>query len=654
MQNKLEAGATCIVSGELILPEGNRNEHAFNYKQYLFRQNIHWLFRTSELPLSQCHISNQSIIHTLYNIRAELIHVIDDSFPKILTPYAKALIFGDRTSFSDESYRTYQEIGVVHLLAISGLHIGLLVTMLYFLLLRMGVTKETIYWMLVLLLPVYAILSGGNPPVIRAVITTIILLSAQKWRLPLTTLDSFSLSFILFLFFNPYLIYHIGFQLSYSVSFSIITSTHVLTRNRNSYLKNMFDISIISMLSSVPILTYHFYEFSTVSVIANLIFIPFYSVFVLPSIFFLFIVQFIHSSLFTYVAIPLEKLLVFSETVAMWLSSVKYSMIITGKPSSAILLFMILSTFIYMLLVEKNKPRTLAILPFMLVLSLQLLTTTYSLKGEVVFIDVGQGDSTLIKLPFNQGTYLIDTGGQLQFPVEKWQVRRSPFRVGEKILIPFLKSKGIRGIDKLILTHSDVDHMGAAGELLDEMTVKEIYISPNSWEKPLMREVVSIANKYKVPIFEKKAGINWQTGSGEFHIIYPFSEIYEGNNSSLVLFANFGGLNWIFMGDVEKEGEHEIIRVYPMLDADIIKIGHHGSKSSTTRDFIQLISPRFAAISAGKNNRYGHPNADVLDVLSEFDIKIWRTDGQGSIHYLFTKNKGTFRTILQYDESNTK
>ena len=235
-----------------------------------------------------------------------------------------------------------------------------------------------------------------------------------------------------------------------------------------------------------------------------------------------------------------------------------------------------------MLFKERRRNTAIAALPLILVLIFQSAMIKYSPVGEVIFIDVGQGDSILIKLPYNRGIYLIDTGGRIEFPVEEWQRRRKSFRVGDDVLLPLLKSKGISKIDKLILTHNDVDHMGAASELLGKIKIEEIYISPNASKKQLMAELIDSAQLSGIKVIEVKAGMSWENKIAKFQIIFPFDDRYEGNNDSLVLYSVFGGLKWLFTGDAEKEAEEDMIRHYGRLDIDVLKVGHHGSRSSTT------------------------------------------------------------------------
>lgn len=646
LKRSIQAGTVCKISGELLEPMQNTNEHAFDYAKYLKRHNIHWILQPSKNTLQNCASSKKSLAHYIINIREQGIRLVEENFPTTLLPYVNALIFGERTFFDEDLLNAYQRLGIIHLLAISGLHVGFIMGFLYYFFKRIGLTKEVTYWVFVGFLPLYAMITGANPPVIRAVLMMLFLLSSKKWRLPLTTMDTVAISFILFILFHPYIIYQAGFQLSFAVSMGLVMMSNGFSKE-TSFLKTLFETSLTSMLVSLPILVWHFYEFSIMSLIANMFFVPFYSLIVLPSAIFTWVLQFVDDKIFIFFTNVLSKILIFSEHVVTHVSSWKFSSVITGKPSGIALFFIILGIGVYFLLREKKKFRVVAIFPLLIIFIIYFGGLHYSTKGEVVFIDVGQGDSIFIQLPYNRGTYLIDTGGQIDFPKDEWRVRESPFDTGKDILLPFLKSKGVQKIDKLILTHADIDHMGAGEELLNQIKIKEVHIPPNSWEKPMMKAFLMKAEEKDVKITVSKAGEKWANKSGSFSFIYPLDEKYLDNNSSLVLLADFGGLKWLFTGDLEVEGEMELLQTFGELPTDVLKVGHHGSKTSTSIELLERIKPKYAIISAGRNNRYGHPHPDVLENLQKFNVKVFRIDEQGALHYKFSHKGGTFQTIPQ-------
>ena len=280
--------------------------------------------------------------------------------------------------------------------------------------------------------------------------------------------------------------------------------------------------------------------------------------------------------------------------------------------------------------------------PFSLFLG-QYLLTNISLNGEVTFLDVGQGDCIFISLPFGKGNYLIDTGGSLTFEREQWQERSQPFDVGEDTVIPFLKSKGVTTINKLIITHGDADHAGSAEVILREIKVKELVLSARKEKNELERKLVGVAQREGTAIRFVRSGDSWRVGKDRFYILSPEANNQgDANNGSIVLYTELGGLRWLFTGDLEAEGEEKLIKKNPTLVVDVLKVGHHGSKSSTTEDFLESVSPKWAIISVGENNRYQHPHREVLERLKNKEIDIFRTDQLGAITYTFRKETGTF------------
>jgi competence protein ComEC len=260
-------------------------------------------------------------------------------------------------------------------------------------------------------------------------------------------------------------------------------------------------------------------------------------------------------------------------------------------------------------------------------------------------IDVGQGDSILIHYPFGKGTYLIDTGGTIQFEEEEWKKPAKPYEVGRDVVVPFLKGKGLTQIDKLILTHGDSDHIGGTLAVLKDIKVKQILMpsvaEPSKSEINLIKE----ANKRGIQVVTVADGSSWEIGKSIFYVLSP-EKNYQGerNSGSIAIIANIGGLNWFFGGDLDQAGEERIIKKYPNLQIDVLKAGHHGSKTSTSEIFINKIKPSIALISVGERNRYGHPHNEVLEQLS--NTTVYRTDYHGAVTYRFNQENGTFSPFI--------
>lgn len=624
---KLHYGQFISVSANVETPSINRNQNQFNYQTYLKNQNVHYILRASNLA-----ISNQfspSVLMRLQNIRLKIITYLTEKISPTISPYCLALISGEKNGFSPEMYEVYQQMGVVHLLAISGLHVNLLIGAIYFLLLKFGITRERAITCLLVFLPFYVILTGANPPVIRAATMTALLLLSENYTTKWSSFSAICLSFILFFLLQPYVVKEVGFQLSYAVSFGIILSSRqILTKQQNAFTKSLA-ISFISTIMSSVVMMYHFYSFSWVGIFFNLIYVPIFTIIILPGCLTVFMLSFFPTEIFHFPEVVLTFFIQLVEKLTYIFAKIPHQTIVTGRPNTVILVLIIITIIIFFSQWQKKK------FPFWIFICFCFLCylASFNFSGKVSFIDVGQGDSILIQLPYNQGNYLIDTGGQLPFEKEAWAKKRKPFTIGGSTLTPVLKSKGINRLDKVIITHSDADHMEGLDDLQKNITINELIYAKGAENKPIMKEALAAMPKVKQTII--LAGAEWQIGENSFECLYPDKAGEGGNDDSIVLKAELDDKVWLFTGDLEANGEKGISE--QPIKADILKVGHHGSKTSSSKEFIQKVKPTFAVISCGLNNRFGHPHAETINTLETAGVTILRTDVQGEIIYTFGK-----------------
>ena len=277
---QLHAGISCTFKGEVKEPQTARNFHVFDYRNYLYQQKIHFIFDVTYI--SECQKTSLSLVQWIFLLRQQTISKVTEMFPEQSGAFMNALLFGDRQQMTFEVEEQYQQFGLIHLLAISGSHIVLLMVIMYFVLLRSGVTKETATVCLIVCIPLYMIVAGASPSVVRASITGVLLLVAFMCSIRLSSLDALSITAICMLIYDPYLIFNIGFQFSFVGSFALLLSAPILLGRSNGVVRNSIYISIISQLASTPILLYHFGYFSPYSIFLNLIYVPFLSIIVLP------------------------------------------------------------------------------------------------------------------------------------------------------------------------------------------------------------------------------------------------------------------------------------------------------------------------------------------------------------------------------------
>ncbi|WP_238985134.1 DNA internalization-related competence protein ComEC/Rec2 [Bacillus kwashiorkori] len=645
--NEINIGLVCQLDGDLYSPKKPRNRHAFDYAKYLKTEKISYIFSPEQFSHSHCVQAKLSLYERLLKIRNNSIQSIEKFFPDEVEVFITALLFGEKRMMDRDIQEAYQRLGLSHLLAISGLHVGIITTFFYFIFLRIGITKERTRTILLVILPFYAMIAGGAPSVLRAVMMTWLVLFFLKWRKIVHPLDAIGLTFIILLVYNPFFLDHVGFQLSFTVATALLLSKQIFARE-TQWFKSSLLVSLISQLISFPLLIYHFFEFHLLSFIINIVYVPIYSIVLLPmSLVSFIIIEFIPKIANLFV-VPLSFLFNLMNKIAQSIAKYEIFTITVGRPEKLILVIFFISMIIVFILMEqKNWWRNktlyfLVLFPFLL----QKLFVTYSPIGEVAFIDVGQGDSIFIQLPFGQGNYLIDTGGVIDMPMEEWQVRTNRFDPGKNIVVPFIKSKGISKIDKLILTHGDMDHIGSTTSIMENLNVKELVVGKTINKKAMELEIISEAKKRGIKITEVYEGAKWEKGKGNFFVLAPQRFAQASNDASIVIYGNFGGKKWLFTGDLEKSGEEQLVVNYFELPVDVLKVGHHGSLTSTSSFFLDHIDPLVAVISVGEKNRYGHPSKRVIDDLQKRRILVYRTDEHGAVYYRFFLTKGYFTTVF--------
>ena len=359
-------------------------------------------------------------------------------------------------------------------------------------------------------------------------------------------------------------------------------------------------------MSSLPIVLNNFYEFNILSILFNLIYVPFVSFVLFPLSLICFIFPFFDNLLFF-----LTNLL---EITSLFFSKIDILSFILGKPSMLLIIFYYIGITLFLF----NKKYIYLIIIILIVNKLMY----YNVVPSIEFLDVGQGDSILIRYNKNK-TVLIDTGGALKF--ESGFKRANEFSIGRDSIAPYLKSIGISTIDHMIITHGDEDHIGGAKDIIEEIKVSNIYLNGNfnALEKELL--------VYNPKVLKEKDVLN--VVGNKLFVLNPYKDTDE-NDSSIVLYLIINNFKILLTGDASTEVEKYIIDNYN-LDIDILKVGHHGSKTSTSLNFIKNITPTYGIISVGENNRFGHPNKGVLNTLEEYNVDIYRTDISGSIKFIF-------------------
>ncbi|WP_332647344.1 DNA internalization-related competence protein ComEC/Rec2 [Lysinibacillus sp. 54212] len=635
------AGITFTVEGELEPPDRPPHAYSFSMENYLKSKSAIGIVNVSTWePAGQ----QGKLLQAIYKQRFKLKQHIEESFPPSLSAEAQALLIGVQENVDEELNRAYQKLGITHLFAISGLHVALVSLLFFQGLLRLRVRRELATIILILILPIYALLAGGAPSVWRAVSVVEFVLLAKyfNWRLPIE--DALAISFIGFVLLEPGAVYQVGFQLSYLATLSLIYSAPILARMKTWWMQG-FMITFVCQLLVYPILLFHFYELSLSSLLANIVFVPLFSFVILPVNFVLLLATFIPGPLANLLFIGYEPLRTGVTDFILYVQGLPYQMWVPGKPSRLWMITLYVSVFTAFLWLDMRRA-IWKIACVILIPALLFQASHYTERAlTITFVDVGQGDCIVIELPHRRGVYMIDSGGLLRFEQEKWKRRDGQYEVGKRVVVPFLKGKGISELDMMILTHADADHVEGAEEILREIRVDTIHVTPASSTKDVMKDILTEASKQKIQLKEQMAGDGWQQGDASFHYLWPTETDYEGNNDSLVLLLQFGSFQALFTGDLEAEGEKRLIQEGRLHQVYLLKAGHHGSKTSSTEAFVDTVQPALSVFMAGKDNRYGHPHAEVVERFDERGLPYLTTGEVGTIEVKVAKGRMTVHTV---------
>lgn len=612
IKNNYQLGDKLVVTGNLTIPSKNTVFNLFNYRLYLKSKKIYWVYRATSIKKID---NNVSIDYKLKNIVISRINKIPSA------NYLHAFILGD-TSLIDENVKaSYQVNGISHLFAISGMHVALFSAIILYLLKK--ISKNTIinYFIVILFLVIYAFLAGFSPSILRTILLFILLFINRQLDLKIKTVYLLIFICTFLLIYNPFYIYNLGFIFSFTITFYLIIFSDLIN-NRKKYTSKLLMTSIISFLASLPILINNFFSINFLSIIFNLIFVTFVSNIIFPLALIVFFIP-LFSPILTFFINILENL-------SLFFSKIKLLNITLCHINMCFFIgYYLLITFI-LYSFKKEKYKSILILILVLIIHNNILI--FNKYPIITMLDVGQGDSILISLPYNKGNILIDTGGIVNFSTY-WQDKMDVYSIVLDKTIPYLKSVGVKKIDYLILSHGDYDHMGEAINLVNNFYVDKVIFNPDDYNE-LELELIKVIEKKKIKYYKDLKELNIDNNK----LYFLNTGIYDNeNDSSNVIYFNLNNCRFLFMGDAGSDKEKDIITKYNLSDITFLKVGHHGSKTGSSKEFIDTIKPKYSIISVGKSNRYGHPNSEVLNNLK--NSTIYRTDIDGSIRITIKNNK---------------
>ena len=607
--SNLKLGMTIDFYGTLTIPDHNTIPNNFDYKSYLYNNGIFYICQVKKFEIGE------NKIDFLYMVKNSVIKRIN-SFYRI-GDYLLTFIIGDKSMLDANTYETYRVNGVTHLFAISGMHIGLFAVVLLKFWKLCHIGEEKGYLLTVAFIWFYAFLTAFTPSVLRAGMLFTLLSLNKIFYTEVKSLNCLLLSGAMLIGIQPYLLKDIGFIYSFSTTFGLMYAGKTLSKHK------ILGTSIIAFLASLPITINNFYSVNFLSIILNIVFVPYVSLIVYPLCLLTFFLKILE---------PLtEVFLRVMEIFSLLTSRIDICQVnIPKMPVTLIVAYYL----IFAIFINKNFKLCLSFLALTILIDFVLVRINPNFSVE--FLDVGQGDSILMRSPHNRETVLIDTGGKLAYQKDDWR-KKENYNVSDKTLT-YLESIGITKLNYLVLTHGDADHMGEAINIVENFKVKSVVFNCGPYNE-LEKNLIRVLNDRKI---EYRQCID-EISIGDTKLYFLQTEKYDNeNDNSNVIYAELNRYKFLFMGDVSSTTEKKILAKYSLPNIDILKVGHHGSKTSSSSDFINEIEPKYSIISVGKNNRYGHPNKETLDNLN--NSKIYRTDVDGSVMFEIKKSRLNIKT----------
>ncbi|WP_239644128.1 DNA internalization-related competence protein ComEC/Rec2 [Oenococcus oeni] len=619
----------CVVNGDLGKPQRPTNFNQFNVRKYFLTQSI-----TNQLNLSsfekigkwEPQIFFEKISDRIHFFRKSAIDYFD-SMPSPLAEYAKALIIGDVESCFYDQYPGISDLGLIHLFSISGFQVTYFFVFLRKSFKKMYFPKELSLTLIALAIPLFFVFSDSVQSLIRPIIAAELSLFASYFNLRVEKEKIWSFSLATGLLLSPMLLLNLGGQLSYLLSFSLMFIGHL----------KPFKQGLLMSSVTIPIILNSKFTWHFLSMPANFFAIPIFGIVIMPLIG---LAVVLHPFWTQAVCFINYLVALFADLIEM-ISKIP-GKIVFGKMEDYLVIPLV--CLILLSFDQRKKIRNFSLMAIATAFTASFCFIHFPMNGEFSAFDIGQGDSLLLRTPLNQKTILIDTGGKVALPQEEWQISKTSSNQAKSIIINYLQSKGINRLDFLLLTHGDMDHVGNAKYLFSSIKIKHLIVplgmtKTNSFRreiKPYLgkTDVIEVTNQVQIRNFP-------------FRILHPFKSGSAVNEDSIALFAKVGNLNVLTAGDLPQEGEREIASRYPDLKIDLLKFGHHGSKTSSNINVLNHWQVKYGIISAGRHNRYGHPKKETLETISRLKIRAFNTQTNGMIRFVYNNDKSYFQTFTK-------
>lgn len=651
---KFEIGDIVKINAQYNETSHQRNFNGFDYNIYLRSKNIRGIFQAEKInKIGESKSIKVQSIKFFSIIRENISKTYQKKLSKGNAALLIGLTVGDKTYIEDEVVEYFRNSSLSHVLAISGAHLSYIILGILILTRKLK-NKRLSQFLTIIGIMFFVLLTGMSPSVLRAGLMSIIPIIASILKRKNDFYTTMCFSILLQMILNPFVIFDIGFILSYSGVLGIVLFYNTILEKTKLKITSL---TLSANLILFPIMAYNFNKFSFAFIFSNFV----ASIVLGPII----IIGYL-STIFRFkiIYIILDLLCSILIKSAEFFSNIKILRVNIVSPSiiSIIIYYVILISLA--LKIKKTKmqqdsfnekdilvnkdcistkqkkiylKKIIAILIIIQIVSNINFITFDTNNLYINFLDVGQGDSCLIR--YKNYNIMIDSGGS---------EKNTKYDVGKNVLMRCLLSKKVKKLDYIIISHFDADHCQGFIYLLKNFKIKNAIICKQPENSKLYEEFLKISKEKHVNIFYAKRGDCIHISQIKILILNPISLNKEEfiqenamNNNAIVCKIIFFNFSILFTGDIEKEAEKEIVETYKfsrILKTDILKIPHHGSKTSSTNELLDLADPKLALIGVGVNNKFGHPNEETIEKLTKRKIKIYRTDLMGEIYLKVNKN----------------
>lgn len=632
-------GDRVLVSGRLRSPQPARNPGGFDAHTYYGSRGVYALMSVRDARsyrVTRRNISFTWQTGVIAPLRSSIDRSIDLTMRGDSAALLKGILLGARQQLPEDILDTFRTIGLAHILAVSGLHVGLITLVIHTLLSVLRLPRNIVVAGTLGVLVLYAFITNLTPSVIRATIMAALFLAGRQLDRQTDTVNILAVAAIVILLIWPSALFDLSFQLSFLATYAIITGyprmkellPERISRSEKWWARWLRDgllVSIAAQLGALPVVAGTFYQVSWMSAVANL--------FIGPLVF-LNTTFGVLTALTGPLAIEIARVFSAVNTLVLF-AMIHLSKTFSGAPS-ALVDVPAPSTLFYasfygaslLLLWKPDGSRARrtrhGLLVFCLLLFGYNLLPDRSLR--ITVLDVGQGDAIFIACP-NGRTLLVDGGARTPF-----------YDAGARVIVPFMRAKGYRRVDTIIVTHPDLDHYGGLRAVVESVEVGEVLSSGVGSQSGSYRAWREAIDRHGIPYRAVVKGDTLSALGGVRGLfLHPDPLFLSGaaksssNEVSVVLRLSFGVFSMLLTGDIEEKGEAATVRRPSILKSTVLKSPHHGSRSSSGTAFLNAVDPEAVAVSAGMYNAFGHPSPEVIERYRRQEAEVFRTDEGGAV-----------------------